>query len=110
MNHAMMPIPYGTRLIKLAIVNDTVVTMRLKTIYKRLKSESYHQVKIHIINLLDVLLKTPVIDIQRDMYNKVIDSLMHMKIDLAMKRYVSVHNSLRDLQISYLIRYKEFDD
>ena len=95
---------------KLAVIDDILVSIRLRTIYRSLEVQDYDKTRVHIINLIDVMRKTQLIDMSRDMYNRVLDSMMHMRIDLAMKRYSKVHNDLRDLQIAYLTRFSNSDE
>lgn len=102
----MAQVPNGMQTTKLAIIDDFIVNMRLRTIYRMLKDEQYVRVNNMIINLIDILRKTPEVKMEKDRYNMVLTSLMRMKIHVSLKRYSEVHNLLRDVQIYDLVKYK----
>ena len=100
-------VPFGLSKSKLAVVDDTIVFIRLKTIYRLLKQQDYAKSLTHIILLIDTLKKTECIRMTREMYNTVLNTLMHMRINLALRKYSLVHNALRDLQILNITKDKE---
>lgn len=102
----MSRVPYGMQMTKFAVVDDTIVNFRIRTIYRLLKDESYDRVKLMIINLVDLLRKTPEVQIDKDRYNQVLTALMRMRILVGLKRYTDVHNLLRDIQISHIVQHK----
>jgi hypothetical protein len=102
----MSRIPYGMQITKFAVVDDTIINFRLRTIYRLLKDESYDRVKLMIINLVDIMRKTPEVRINKDRYNQVLTALMRMRILVGLKHYTDVHNLLRDTQIASITQYK----
>ena len=106
---SVVQLPYGLRQFHLKVIDDTILMFRLKTIYKLIKVQSYEDAKYRIIDLIDCLTKTDVIDISRDTINMVIPALMLMKVELAMNRYNNAHGILRDLQMIFLTMFKESD-
>lgn len=86
-------------------VNEWIVDCRLKGIYRQIYLQKYKKASDNISQMI-MYLKTVDIEMNKIIYNEVIDTFYHMLVEMAFKKYNSVHNRARDLH--YKIRFNKF--
>lgn len=90
-------VPYGIRPGNIMFVDDVVVDCRLKGLYQSLLRQDYERVKFNIIDMIDHLRKAPYVDMDINVYKKIIDEFMHMRVEVAIKKYNNVHDRIRNV-------------
>ena len=86
---------------KLEYINEGIVNSRLKGLYKSLLNNDYDRTKFLVEDTINMIKTTTEIDIDKELYNKILDELYQMILELVFKKYNSVHDRIRDLH--YLI-------
>jgi hypothetical protein len=86
---------------KLEYINEGIVNSRLKGLYKSILNNDYDRTKFLVEDTINMIKTTTEIDIDKELYNKIIDELYQMIMELIFKKYNSVHDRIRDLH--YLI-------
>lgn len=88
----------------LAYMNDAIIDCRLRGIYKRLyRGDNVRAAKL-IKDTLQNMRVRP-FDVDKYMYNAVYDTFYLCLIDIAMKRFDSAHNRIRDLHYTINKQY-----
>lgn len=88
----------------LAYMDDAIIDCRLRGIYRRLsRGESVRAAKL-IKDTLNNMRMRP-FDVDKFMYNAIYDTFYMALIDIAMKRFDSAHNRIRDLHYMINKRY-----
>ena len=86
---------------KLEYINERIVNSRLTSLYKSLLNNDYDRTKFLVEDTINMIKTTTEIDIDKELYKKIIDELYQMIMELIFKKYNSVHDRIRDLH--YLI-------
>lgn len=92
--------------VHLTYVSDAVICCRLRGIYSAIKAEKYAKAVNLINDTLFVTENAEENDLDHEVHNKVITLFYKTLIELAMKRYSSAHNNIRELY--YIISSKYF--
>lgn len=90
-------VPYGIRPGNIRFVDDVVIDCRLNGLYKSLLRKDYERVKFNIIDMIDHLRKAPYVDMDINLYKKIVEEFLHMRIEMSLGQYHQVHNRIRDI-------------
>lgn len=91
---------------KLAYIDEFILDCRLTGIYKTLKKGDYERTKSLIRDTLNIMMTAGEIDMTKIMYRKIVDELYHMIVELAFKKFNSVHDRIRNLHYYIVCSYK----
>jgi len=87
---------------KLVYVNELIVDCRLRGIYCQIRHQKYQKAK-DLISQMIMYLKNIDVNIEKELYNEIIEEFYHMSVEMAFKKYNNVHDRVRNLH--YKIRY-----
>lgn len=88
-------------------LNTAVVKSRVRGLYKLMLRGDYSAAKVSITDMLVNLTTALELDFDRPAYNIIYDAFARMRVELALRKYVAVHDRLRDLH--YAIENMEED-
>ncbi len=95
----------GKRDIKINVIDETIIDCRLRGLNKSLQRGDYDRVKFNIIDTINHLNQCSV-EMDKKLYNKIVDEFLHMRVESALRKYEILHNRIRDLHYTIVESYK----
>lgn len=92
---------------QLAYINEAIINCRLIGIYKLLKDCKYDKVKLVIGDSIKMMQNAKEKDMDKRIFNKLINEFYHMTVEIALKKYNTVHDRVRDMHYYILCLYSE---
>ncbi len=85
-------------------LDEAVIDCRLHGLNKALARGDYERVKFNIIDTIRHLYQSN-IDMDKSLYNKIMDEFLHMRVESALKKYDVLHTRIRDLHYMIINSY-----
>lgn len=90
--------------IKINYMDEAVVDCRLHGLNKALSRGDYERVKFNIVDTIKHL-NQATIEMDKKLYNKIVDEFLHMRVESALHKYEMLHNRIRDLHYFIIASY-----
>ena len=82
---------------KITYLNEIYVDCRLRVIVNSIRRFDYVRTLSNIIDMIQSLRYAQEVDIPKDIYNKIMDAFLRMRVDASLKKFNNVHDRARDL-------------
>ena len=92
--------------IKINFLDEAVIDCRLRGLNNALIRGDYERVRFNIVDTIKHLNQAN-IEMNKILYNKIVDEFLHMQVESALHKYDNLHNRIRNLHYIIVNSYMQ---